>query len=233
MIIAEAGIWHRGDVEEAIDLVCAAAACRADAIKFQIFVPDKQLFCPLEGDDSRRRFWDESALELNEWATVRKVADREGIKFGASVFQIEAARMLGSLEPDFIKVASRAANSFPYEMFNGPFYISSGMIDSPQRQKIAHKMMSQGKEYRFLHCIPLYPTPIRKARWPGNGDGLSDHSGNPLVAIEALARGCDLIEIHFAIDKRMNRPDYAVSLMPRDLSLICEARDVFAQMRQD
>ena len=40
-IIAEAGVNHNGDLALAKKLVDAAAAAKADAVKFQTFIPEK------------------------------------------------------------------------------------------------------------------------------------------------------------------------------------------------
>lgn len=227
-IIAECGTAHCGSMNHAVTLMDLAKEAGADGVKFQAFWKHEPLFCELPGDENRKERWNASALSYEEWRDIQNWAGRLGLKFGLSVFQQTGVHILQCLEPDFVKVASRAALTFPYDELEGPFLISTGMISTEQRRELVSKLNGTGKHFSFLHCVSKYPTPLEDARWPGNGDGLSDHSGNPWVAIDALSRGCKTIEVHFgAIDG----PDAAVSLNSDQLKMICEARDAFAQMR--
>jgi len=223
MIIAEAGIWHQGDMAKAMNLVIRAYEAGADAIKFQIF-QDGDLFCPMPGDHDRKLAWEKSEMTLRKWRKVRAYASGCGIKFGASIFQDSGVELLKKLNPDFIKVASRAAETFPYKEFDGPFIISMGLMEE------GWVPINIPDNSKHLQCKMEYPTPLPKARWIGY-DGLSDHSGNPYVAIDALARGAEIIEVHFCLAHEEGRPDDKVSLLPHELKMICEARDVFRRMK--
>lgn len=216
MIIAEAGIDHRGDAQRAGQYVLTAKECGADAIKFQIFVPREELFCPMEGDERRWAHWNESIMDEGAWLAVRDFAKRQKIKFGASVFQHGALKLLKRLKPDFIKVATRAAETFPYGEIEEYFSIGS----NTQKTQVT------------LQCLHLYPTPLSCAIWSDVATaGLSDHSGTPWPAIEALAADARYIEVHLKLDE--DGVDAQSSVTPEQLKLICEARDAFAQMRSD
>ena len=43
LIIAEAGINHNGDIELAKEMVREASAAGADIVKFQTFIPEKEV----------------------------------------------------------------------------------------------------------------------------------------------------------------------------------------------
>lgn len=213
MIIAEAGIDHRGRLSRAYRYVETAKRCGADAVKFQIFVSRETLFCPMEGDENRWAYWNESIMPEEKWHQVRQRAKRIGIKFGASVFQHGAVDLLKRLNPDFVKVASRAAHTFPYEKVQGLFVIGSNTIEA----------------LHTMECKRMYPTPLEMARWGMTKHGLSDHSGTPWPAIDALSRGAECIEVHLKLDN--NGVDAESSVTPDELKLICQARDAFRQMR--
>jgi len=228
-IIAEAGTGHigqdtlppKGDFRLACKLVDWAKRAGADAVKFQMFIRDEPLFCPIEGDENRVPRWNNSAMQFWEWETVKNYCGNKEIDFLASVFQPTGIEWLKKLEPKYYKVASRAAKTYPYDQVPGPFIISNG-FDLLGR----HEYPEQ--EHYALYCVSEYPTPLNRAEWGASYDGLSDHSGTPWPAIDAIARGVEFVEVHFG-DKE--GPDGPVNLTTDELKLICEFRDAVAEMR--
>ena len=141
-----------------------------------------------------------------------------GLVFLASVFQHSTVEWLNRLKVDAVKVASRAARDFPYAASRGPFLISHGMYGP-----VPHV----GEQYHF-QCEASYPSEIW---WDGKTFGFSDHSGNPKRAIDAIGRGLKLLEVHFYIKPEDAGPDLPASLTLDQLSLVCRARDDFAEVR--
>ena len=229
MIIAEASLQHDGYVGRAMDTASAAQIEGADAIKFQIFVPDEPLFCPLEGDGKRWPKWMKSTMPESDWRKVKKFCDEIGIIFMASVFQHAAVDLYRSLNPKWWKVASRAAATFPYEKAGGPFIVSAG-----GQGQISHDVLLDQKN-RILQCCMEYPHKLKQ--WAIRDDprvrqitcGLSDHSGSSWPSIDALARGAQIIEVHVDFGREQKLPE---EITLDQLNLICEARDAFAAMRK-
>lgn len=221
-IIAEAGTAHAGSIKTAMQFVDAAKNAGADAIKFQMFVPREELFCPMEGDEGRWAWWNQSMLTLDEWRNVKQLAQNQNIHFFASVFQHTGIEWGKELEFPVWKVASRAATTFPYEAVSGPFLISDGFLYDDNR-------LPGEKEFWVLSCISEYPTPLNKARMKLGWAALSDHSGTIYPALDAMARGASVIEVHIKLDDK--GPDAASSITPYNLRQICEARDAFAEMK--
>ena len=220
-VIAEAGTAYAGKVKIALQFVEAAKNAGADAIKFQMFTPREELFCPMDGDENRWAWWNESMLTLNEWKVVKQFAQNQDIDFFASVFQMTGIEWGKELEFPVWKVASRAAATFPYHKALGPFLISIGMYHPQPRMADI-----------YLQCTMTYPTPLDKACWRGDdSSGLSDHSGTIYPALDAMARGASVIEVHVKLNDQ--GPDVTSSITPYELKRICGARDGFAQMRSD
>lgn len=221
-VIAEAGTAHAGAEEHrlfrALDLVDAAANGRADAVKFQWFHnpnPDT-MFCWIDGDEARAPRWHASFMPPDDWKKVRDYALGCGIVLLASVFEKTTVQWLVDLELQATKVASRAAKNFPYEGLPKPFLISTGM-DGPGFDP-------PGSVY--LQCEASYPS---STAWRGVVDvGFSDHSGKPFLGIDAIARGCKLLEVHYMIDRIDAGPDLPACLTVDELKLVCEARDYYA-----
>jgi N-acetylneuraminate synthase len=125
-------------------------------------------------------------------------------------------------------VASRAAATYPYDVVPGPFIISNGMGQAPIVETV------RPKKWMFLQCVSKYPTPLQDARWSGPATmGLSDHSGTVWPGLDAMARGCPMLEVHFAVPEFDAGNDKPVCLTIDQLKLLCEARDGFAALRSN
>lgn len=219
-VIAEAGtchahVTHRNRLKAAYRYVDAAARAGADAIKFQMFnLPIRDdFFCWIDGDEVRSLRWEQSVMEFDRWSLVKAYAESMGLVFLASAFQHSTVGWLKDLNVSAYKVASRAAKGFPYKDATGPFLVSNGMHPVPDG-------------VIGIQCEANYPS---TAYWTGVLPGFSDHSGNPWRAVDAIARGCKLIEVHFAIDPAEAGPDLPASLTCDQLKWVCEARDFFTR----
>ena len=225
-VIAEAGTCHADPdpvtrFRKAIDYVHAAKMAGADAVKFQWFdTGGGQLFCPYEGDGNRRPRWLASAMPASQWIQVKEFAEASGLVFLASTFQHSTARGLSEIGVVATKVASRAVASFPYADAPAPYLISLGMHRAPVDLDLTQCWL--------LECEANYPS---TARWGRVHPGFSDHSGNPWRAIDAIMRGCKLVEVHYFLDERDAGPDLPASLTLDQLRAVCEARDAFATIR--
>lgn len=240
-IIAEAGTCPLGDQQWAQSYVNEASRCGADAIKFQIFNnPIKDdMFCWVDGDEARQERWKESAMPrgVEDWRIVKHIADALDIMFLASVFQHSTVEWLNELGVEATKVASRAAKDFPYGKAPEPYLISAGMYSALLEDWDSVPDEMRGRWIR-LQCEAEYPSTAtwvpRQTNWDLPNEfwpGYSDHSGTPWRAIDAIARGCPLIEVHFYINEEDAGPDLPASLSLDELKLICEARDAFAEIR--
>ena len=223
-VIAEAGTCH-ADINpikkfgRAIKYVNAAAEAGVDVVKFQMFDNPTQenMFCWIDGDEELSHRWHESRISLNGWKIIKQACDELGIIFLASVFEYETVKWLTELNVEATKVASRAA---PYlDEFKDapkPLLVSNGMTEVEESEDII-----------ILECEANYPS---TKRWANKYPGFSDHSGNPWRTIDAMARGCKLIEVHFYINPLHAGPDLPASLTLDELKLVCEARDGINQV---
>ncbi len=238
-VIAEAGTCHGGDETRARNYIAAAHMAGADAVKFQIFVPDEALFCHIEGDDKRLKRWRKSMLGLREWERLAELSQKLGIDFLASVFQPTAIKWLKQLHPTAIKVASRAALSFPYDEFEHPYLVSLGMCSDEQFIELSDTLHQKRKQVIWLLCKSEYPSPvswlnlhdIRAYRRHGAPVGVSDHSASVIPGIAAMTAGAAVVEVHYAIDRRHAGNDAPACLNVEELQLLCGARDALVEMR--
>lgn len=221
-IIAEAGTNHADLSEQdrysrVFDLMWAAKSAGADAVKFQLFRPPEDLFCPMEGDDKRFHRWWQTTISDSRWKTIHTVCQSAGIDLILSAFQPSGVELINELGITH-KVASRAAGNYPYDIMKGESIGSNGF----------HEPLT----HYILQCNPTYPAPMEAWRCMET-DGISDHSGTVWPAIDALAREENpIIEVHFRPVGFEPGPDAPVELTTSQLKLICEARDAFTEMRE-
>lgn len=224
-IIAEAGTCHAQPhpgqrLPRALRYVEAAYRAGADFVKFQMFADpiEDDMFCWIEGDEAREPRWRESCMSLDDWLLVKDACDDLGVGFLASVFQHTTVNWMQALGAPAIKVASRAARDFPYSEAPGTLLVSLGMYPPPAgRAGVV-----------LFECESNYPSTLR---WAGSQPGFSDHSGTPWRAIDAMARGCEWVEVHFYVHPQHAGPDLPASLDCEELELVCLARDAFAEIR--
>ena len=223
-VIGEAGTAHMGCVKRAYVLAYEAHKAGADSVKFQWFTPTVRkdtMFCWMEGDKKRVKRWRQSAMDLYKWRDVKRYCDKLGIMLLASCFEHETVKWLKELDIQATKVASRAAKTFPYWDGVSPYLVSDGMFKPGDFVKIP-----SADQFYIMQCESNYPS---TAPWDGKSFGFSDHSGEPFLAIYAIAHGLKLLEVHFKVDGIDAGPDDPVCLNTGELDIVCQARDCYAE----
>jgi N-acetylneuraminate synthase len=92
----------------------------------------------------------------------------------------------------------------------------------------------------LLHCTSLYPTSVEQVNLKAIETmrqsfnlpvGYSDHTDGISIAIAAVARGAEIVEKHFTLDKNLAGPDHKASLEPFELKLMVDSiREVEAAL---
>src|SRR5690349_4018886 len=163
-VIAEAGVNHNGDLGVALELVDAAAAAGADAVKFQTFDPAAIVVAGgrqaeyqrerAEAEDQRAML---DTLALGEAAFQRIAAharDR-GVTFLSTPFDERSAEVLDRLDVEAFKVGSGELTNLPFLRSLGargrPMLISTGM---GTLEEIEAAVTAAGHaEVALLHCV--------------------------------------------------------------------------------
>ena len=80
----------------------------------------------------------------------------------------------------------------------------------------------------LMQCTSSYPCPpetmnikaidTMKQAFNGLPVGISDHVIGDMVSLGAVARGGDIIEKHFTLDKKMEGPDHILSMEPKEFA---------------
>lgn len=244
IIIAEAGVNHNGDFENAKKLILAAANAGADYVKFQTFKADKLVSKDAKKAEYQKANLKEDGdsqydmlkkLEMSEaWHyELIKYANECGIKFLSTGFDEDSIDFLDSLKIDLYKIPSGEITNKPYlehiAKKGKPIVISTGMSnmqDIKDAVAVIQNHQIAKNNIIILHCNTEYPTPMQDVNLLAMNSiqnelgvqvGYSDHTLGIEVPIAAVALGAALIEKHFTLDRNMVGPDHLASLTPEEL----------------
>jgi N-acetylneuraminate synthase/sialic acid synthase len=239
-VIAEIGHNHQGDVDKAVKMIHVAAACGADAVKFQKR-SNKHLYTSAMYNkpyDNENSFGDtygqhREALEFDaeEYKYLMKAAADNHVEFMSTAFDFESVDFLEELGIGSYKVASGDLTSFPlleYIAKKGkPMFVSTG-ASSMQEVKEAHKLITAfNRQLCVLHCIATYPSEYEQLNlnviktylkeFPDTVIGYSSHENGIIGPILAYMLGATVLETHFTLNHAWKGTDHKFSLEPQGL----------------
>ena len=250
IIIAEAGVNHNGNYENAKKLILAGAEAGVDYVKFQTFKTNKLVSKDAEKADYQKRNTNEESvsqfemlkkLEMPEiWHyDLIKYAESLNVKFLSTGFDEESIDFLESINVDLFKIPSGEITNKPLlehiSKKNKPIIISTGMANLEEVRSAIEVLKKNGvqkKSITILHCNTEYPTPMMDVNLNAMlalkeefdvKIGYSDHTLGIEVPIAAVALGANVIEKHFTLDKNMEGPDHKASLDPLELKEMVNA----------
>lgn len=241
-LIAEMSGNHNQSLARALEIVDAAAASGADAIKLQTYTADTMtlnLRAPGFVIDDANSLWAGRQLyELYqeahtpwEWhAPIMARAARHGLHCFSTPFDETAVDFLESLNAPAYKIASFENTDLPLirkvAATGKPMIISTGMASAAEIDEAVRAARDAGcRDLVLLKCTSTYPaTPenthlrtIPNLRETfGCEVGLSDHTMGCGVSVAAVALGATVIEKHFTLARADGGVDSAFSLEPAE-----------------
>ncbi|MGE0040278.1 MAG: N-acetylneuraminate synthase family protein [Vicinamibacterales bacterium] len=253
VVVAEAGVNHNGRLDLARRLVDAAAACGADAVKFQVFDPDllvtagagRAPYQRRAGASTQREMLRALMLPPGALGSLARHARARRIGFLVTPFDLPSLDAVVAAGVPAIKLGSGEVTNLPLlraaSRSGRPVLLSTGMaslaeidvaVDACRRARAAGLAL--------FHCVSAYPAPLGQmntravpamaARY-GLPVGLSDHSPGVAASAAAVALGAAAIEKHLTLDKTMDGPDHAASLDPGEFrELVRIVREVEASL---
>lgn len=237
-LIAEIGWNHMGDMGLADTMVMAAKVAGADYAKFQIFSTKNLKDGPWD-KDGRREIYEKAQLSIHQIKKLIRTCDDARIKFLASVFSVEDARVLSSLGRTDVKIPSaEIRNKNLLKFCNDHFdrvFLSTG---TARIDEIGQAYSILGKpEVIMFHCVASYPCPMENANLTRIRNlrdsfvlpvGYSDHTEGIDAAKMSLEFDVDYIEKHFTTNKELPGRDNKFAITPselRDLRYYMDERD--------
>jgi pseudaminic acid synthase len=242
-IIAEMSGNHNQSLERALEIVDAAAAAGAHALKLQTYTADTITMKGAYRIEDKNSLWaGEELYDLYnkaytpwEWhAPIFQRATEKGMLAFSSPFDETAVDFLESLNVPLYKIASFENTHHPLlrkvAATGKPVIMSTGVSSFEEIQESVEVLKKAGcKEIVLLKCTSTYPAtpentnlrtiPFMQEKFQCE-IGLSDHTMGIGVAVASVALGVRVIEKHFTLRRADGGVDSAFSMEPEELKLL-------------
>ncbi|WP_326984852.1 N-acetylneuraminate synthase [Chryseobacterium sp. MYb264] len=250
VIIAEAGVNHNGNLDNAFKLIDAAVDAGVDYVKFQTFKSenlvsksakkaDYQIQNTGNTTDSQYQMLKKLELSSEQHELLIEYCKKKNINFFSTAFDLDSLEYLKEIELKLVKIPSGEITNLPYLRKAAKLFkkviLSTGMCTMEDISAAIEIFLAEGiskEDITILHCNTEYPTPMTDVNLKamltiqqkfGTDIGYSDHTLGIEVPIAAVALGALVIEKHFTLDNTLDGPDHAASLEPGELKAMVEA----------
>jgi pseudaminic acid synthase len=258
-IIAELSGNHNQSPERALEIVEAAAAAGAHAVKLQTYTADTMTLDLAHGDffigDPDSLWYGRSLYDLYqeactpwEWHESIFARCRElGLICFSTPFDPTSIHFLEELGAPAYKIASFENTDLPLirkvAATGKPMIISTGMASIAELDETVRAAREAGcSEIVLLKCTSSYPASAENSNIrtiPHMAAlfqvqvGLSDHSMGVGVAVGSVMLGATVIEKHFTLRRADGGVDSAFSLEPGEMkSLVVETERAWQSLGQ-
>lgn len=259
-VVLEIGCNHKGDMAIAEELIREAAQANVSAVKFQkrniyecLTEAERNAPHPDPKNSYGKTYGEHRAfLEFNieQHGHLKRYAEKFGLIYSASVFDLTSAKEIASLKPEYIKVASAQNTNIALlkwlcENYGGEIQVSLGMTTVEEEAALINIFEKYGrlKDLSLLACTSGYPVAtsdacilevVRLKQKYGAAVkriGVSGHYIPTSIDIAAYALGAEIIERHFTHNKSWKGTDHIASLEVKEVELLSQAlNDVYSAM---
>ena len=250
-IIAEMSGNHNQSLDNALELVDAAADSGADAIKIQTYTADTISIKGVHKIEDPGSLWygrdlhdlyDEAHTPWEWHSAIFERAKKNKIICISSPFDETAVDLLESLGNPIYKIASFEINHIPLlrkvAKTKKPVIMSIGASSLSEIEEAVNTLKSEGcGELILLKCTSAYPAlhsdanlvTIPHLKNLFNCEvGLSDHTKGIAAPIVAVGLGAKYIEKHFCLDRSKKGVDSEFSLEPDEFKMLTrEVRNAY------
>ena len=251
-IIAEIGINFEGNINIAKKLILDAKEAGASAVKFQLFQAEtlsnphsKKTFSQKKNTrkESLYKMWKRMELNKKKIKHLFDFAKKKKIDFITSVFDLKSLSYAERVGVKSYKIASSDITDYvllnELSKLKKKIYLSTGMADFKEIKKALSILKKN--EVVLLHCVSLYPCPIKKANLHRmislkkfkKKIGYSDHCEGTNASIAAITLGAKVLEKHFTFNKKRKGSDHLLSADKRDLQEIVSFANNYKLMLGD
>ncbi len=246
-VIAEIGINHNGDMKKAFKLIDIAKEIGADCAKFQYRCMNEtysknalKMTSADLGTQYTLNLLNKFNLTFNEIKKLRNYCFKKDIMFLCTPWDKKSANQLSTINVPAYKVSS--ADLTNHDLIehlckkSKPLILSTGMSTQKDIDDVIKLLNKYRKvNYCLLHCNSTYPAPFRdinlkyinKLKKYGKIVGYSGHERGVAVTLTSIGFGARIIERHLTLDKNMEGPDHAASLVKEEFrQLIRSIREI-------
>ena len=239
-IIAEIGVNHDGNFENAIKLIQQAKKCGANTAKFQTLFANqfvkkdtkKVLYQSKTTSNKESHYEMIKSLELSayDFFRIHNFCKKIKINFLSTPYDLQSLEILKKIKAPRYKTASTdlVDHILHKEIIKTrkPVIISTGAsnLNEIKNTLNLYKKMRHSK-ITLLHCVSNYPCSEKninlrvmnklkeKFKFPV---GYSDHSNSETAAVMSVCFGASVIEKHFTLNKKAKGPDHKASADPKE-----------------
>jgi N,N'-diacetyllegionaminate synthase len=231
-IIAEMAQGYEGSTETAEQLIDAAVASKADAVKLQVFTAD-ELAVP---NHEYYGLYKKLEFTADQWGSLIKRAHNGGLHVLADVFGVDGATMLLEQEIDGFKIHSADTKNPLLLSFlaqtGKPLLLSLGGSTEDEIVKALQMLRDGGApEIVGMHGFQSFPTEVehtqllKMKQWQdvlGIPVGFADHIDGDHelrfdLCVFAMGMGAAVLEKHFTLDRADKLEDFESALSSEDL----------------
>ncbi len=250
-VIAEMSGNHNQSIDRALQLVDAAAAAGAHALKLQTYTADTITMKGAYTINDPKSLWNGKELHdlykeaYTPWEWHKTIFDRakeKGMIAFSSPFDETAVDFLETLNVPVYKIASFENTHHPLLIkvakTGKPVIVSTGVSSEEDITESVKVLKDAGcKDLILLKCTSTYPAtpentnlntiPYLEKKY-NCMIGLSDHTMGIGASVAAVALGARVIEKHFTLRRADGGVDSAFSLEPEELkALVVETERSF------
>ena len=232
LIIAEIGINHNGNLDQAIAIADSAIKSGAGILKHQTHIPDEEMSLeakkaiPGNSNKSIYSIIKSCALSENDEEKLMKYIKLKKKIFISTPFSKAAVDRLIRFDIPAFKIGSGEWNNLDLVKyickFKKPIIMSTGMSYLNELRKTVNYINKKKIPLALLHCTNVYPTPLQKSRlnsislmkktFKNNIIGYSDHTVGLYACYTALSLGAKIIEKHYVDTHDRKGPDVSCSM---------------------
>ena len=232
LIIAEIGINHNGNLDQAIAIADSAIKSGAEILKHQTHIPDEEMSMeakkaiPGNSKSSIYKIIKNCALsELDEKKLMQYIKSKKKIFISTPFSKAAVDRLIRFGVPAF-KIGSGEWNNLELIKyickFKKPIIMSTGMSFLRELKNTVNYINKKKIPLALMHCTNVYPTPLQKSRlnsillmqktFTKNIIGYSDHTVGLYASYAALSLGAKIIEKHYVDSHSRKGPDVSCSM---------------------
>lgn len=226
-------------------MIRTAANCGVDAVKLQkrhnpSFYTKSFLESRYDSPHAFGRTYGEhrDALELtdHEFVVAKEFAEKNGVEFLCTAFDIKTADFLYEVGISAFKIASADLVNTPLlrhvATMARPILLSTGGASLQDVLRAYAECSPRLNDIGILQCTAAYPTLAKdlclnviktySSAFPQAVVGLSSHHEGIAMELVAFGLGARIVEKHFTLDRSWKGTDHCFSLLPDELRTLVQ-----------